>query len=501
MITTTQIKNRRIEANEGRRLKIALLVIATAQLMFVLDDAIANIALPSIQREMSVPSLTLPWIINAYILAFGGLLLFGGRVGDLYGRRKIFRIGLIVFAFASLLGGIATNVNFLIAARGLQGIGAALAAPNALALIATNFPIGKSRNSAMGVYGAMSALGIIVGVLLGGFLTATLGWRWVFFINVPIALAVLGGTNNLVEGQRSTGKLDFLGAVSGVIATVTFAYGITRGGEHGWSDPTTLGGFAIAVVMAMIFIFLQKRSRNPILPLSLFKDLNRSGSYLAMLIVGAGLMGTGYLLTLYLQEVLHFSPLKTGFSFLPFGFGIIFGSVVSSKLAERFAPRSLAAPGLLIATIGMYWLSTLSTSSSFATHVLPAVFITTLGLGVAAVTLTLTAVHRVAEQQTGVASALVNMAQQVGSALGISIFTTVATSVANEQLPDAVKVLQKGLENNDKGIVAKASEALSNGYTSAYFAGGILLLIAAVVVLVMITTKHRQSETKTEEAV
>ncbi|RYF79324.1 MAG: MFS transporter, partial [Chitinophagaceae bacterium] len=191
MTTTTIIKEERIEAKEGSRLKLALLVIATAQLMFVLDDTIANIALPSIQREMSVPALTLPWIINAYILAFGGLLLFGGRVGDLYGRRKIFRIGLIIFSVASLSGGLASNVSLLIAARGLQGIGAALAAPNALALIATNFPVGKPRNSAMAAYGAMSALGITIGVLLGGFLTATLGWRWVFFINIPIGLAVL----------------------------------------------------------------------------------------------------------------------------------------------------------------------------------------------------------------------------------------------------------------------------------------------------------------------
>jgi len=194
MASTTTIQNERIVANESQKQKIALLVIATAQLRFVLDYAIANIALPSIQKEMLVPALTLPWIINAYILSFGGLLLFGGRVGDIYGRRQIFRIGLTVFAVASLLGGLATNVHLLIAARGLQGIGAALAAPNALALIATNFPVGKSRNTAMGVYGAMSALGIIVGVLLGGFLTATLGWRWVFFINVPIALAVLSGT-------------------------------------------------------------------------------------------------------------------------------------------------------------------------------------------------------------------------------------------------------------------------------------------------------------------
>jgi EmrB/QacA subfamily drug resistance transporter len=501
MTTTSAIKADTIVGKEGSRLKVALLVIATAQLMFVLDDTIANIALPSIQREMSISSLTLPWIINAYILAFGGLLLFGGRVGDLYGRRKIFRIGLIIFSVASLLGGLASNVGLLITARGLQGIGSALAAPNALALIATNFPVGKQRNSAMAAYGAMSALGITIGVLLGGFLTATLGWRWVFFINVPIGLAVLSGTKNLVEGQRNTGKLDFVSAVSGVAATVALAYGITRAGEHSWSDPITLGSFAIAILSAIVFLLLQKRSKSPMLPFDLFTDSNRSGSYLTMLFVGAGLMGTFYLLILYLQEVLHFSPLKTGFSSLPFSFGIIFGSVVSSKFAERFAPRAIAAPGLVIATIGMYWLSTLTTDSSFAGHILPAVFITTFGLGIAAVTLTLTAVHRVAEQQTGVASAFVNMAQQIGAALGLSLFTTVATSVANTQVPEAAKVLQIGLANNDKGIVAKASEALSNGYTSAYFAGGILLFIAVVVVLIMITTKHTQIGTKTEVAV
>jgi predicted MFS family arabinose efflux permease len=300
---------------------------------------------------------------------------------------------------------LAPTVELLIAARGLQGIGAALAAPNALALIATTFPVGKPRNSAIAIYGAMSALGITIGVLLGGFLTAVLGWRWVFFINVLIGLVVLSGTKNLVEGQRNEGKLDFVSAVSGVAATVALAYGITRAGEQNWSDPVTLSSFAIALLLAIVFLILQKRSKSRMLPLNLFSNRNRSGSYLTMLFVGAGLMGTFYLLTLYLQEVLHFSPLKTGFSSLPFSFGIIFGSVVSSKLAERFAPRSLAAPGLLIATIGMYWLSILSTSSSFAV-IYYAVFITTFGLGIAAVTLTLTAVHRVAEHQTGVASAI-----------------------------------------------------------------------------------------------
>ncbi len=201
--------------------------------MLVLDDTIANIALPSIQRDLSVSSATLPWIINAYILAFGGLLLFGGRVGDLFGRRRVFRVGLVVFTLASLLGDLGASAEQLIAARGFQGIGAALASPNALALIATTFPMGKPRNSAMAVYGAMSALGITIGVLLGGVLTGMLSWRWVFFINVPIGLAVLAGTAALVEGQRNTGRLDTPGAVTGTGAMIALTYGITRGGEHG----------------------------------------------------------------------------------------------------------------------------------------------------------------------------------------------------------------------------------------------------------------------------
>jgi MFS family permease len=276
----------------GRGLGLSLLVIAMAQLMLVLDDTIANIALPSIQRELSVPASTLPWIINAYILAFGGLLLFGGRVGDLFGRRRVFRAGLGLFTVASLVGGLGVNAEMLIGARALQGLGAALTAPNALALIATNFPVGKPRNSAMAVYGAMSALGITIGVLLGGVLTGTLGWRWVFFINIPIGLAVLAGSGVLGEGERNAGKLDTPGALTGTSAMVALTYGITYAAEHGWSDAVTLGALGAALVLGLIFLRLQARGANPMLPLGLFRDPNRSGSYATMLFVGAGLMGT-----------------------------------------------------------------------------------------------------------------------------------------------------------------------------------------------------------------
>ena len=464
----------------GRGLGLSLLVIATAQLMLVLDDTIANIALPSIQRELAVSPATLPWIINAYILAFGRLLLFGGRVGDLFGRRRVFRAGLGLFALASLLGGLGGNAEMLIGARALQGIGAALTAPNALALIATNFPAGKPRNSAMAVYGAMSALGITIGVLLGGVLTGTLGWRWVFFINIPIGLAVLAGSGVLAEGERNRGRLDTPGALTGTGAMVALTYGITHAAEHGWGDAVTLGSLGAALVLTLIFLWLQARGANPMLPLGLFRDRNRSGSYATMLFVGAGLMGTFYLLALYLQQVLGFSPLWAGVASLPFSAGIILGAGISSKLVERLAPRLVAGPGLLLGALGMLWLSALAVASSYAAHVMPALFLASFGLGMAAVTTTLTAVHGVAEEQAGVASALLNTAQQIGAALGLAVLATISTSAADERLPEAARILQEGLAGNDPGVVATASAALSHGYTTGFLAGVGMLLIAAV---------------------
>lgn len=473
----------------GRSPGLSLLVIATAQLMLVLDDTIANVALPSIQRELAVSAGTLPWIINAYILAFGGLLLFGGRVGDLYGRRRVFRIGLGLFTLASVICGLALNTEVLVGARGLQGIGAALAAPNALALIATTFPVGKERNSAMAVYGAMSALGITIGVLLGGVLTGLLGWRWVFLINLPVGLAVLAGTGTLIEGERHTGKLDAPGAATGASAMVALVYGITRAGEHGWNDAVTLGALVIALALAGLFLWLQAYREHPMLPLGLFRGGNRSGSYATMLFVGAGLMGTFYLISLFMQQVLQFSPIWAGVASLPFSAGIIVGAGGSSKLVERFAPRAVAGPGLLLGAVGMLWLSTLAADSSYFAHVLPAVFITSAGLGMAAVTMTLTAVHGVPDERAGIASALVNSSQQVGAALGLAVFTTVSTLVANGLLPQAIG----SLTASNAVLASQAQDALAHGYGMAFLTGTGMLLIAGVIVFASITTKRTQS--------
>src|SRR5687767_12010981 len=489
-------------SSAGRGLGLSLLVLATAQLMLVLDDSIANIALPSIQADLAVSAANLPWVINAYVLVFGALLLFGGRVGDLFGRRRVLRIGLAIFVAASLLGGLAPNTALLIAARALQGLGAALAAPNALALIATTFPTGKPRNSAMAVYGAMSAVGIVAGVLLGGALTGLLDWRWVFFINVPIGLAVLAGTGALPVGARGRGRMDTPGAVTGTGAMVALVYGITRAGEHGWTDALTLTAFAVGALLRGVFLVLQSRTALPLLPLGLLADRNRAGSYATILFIGAGLMGSFYLLALFLQQVLQFGPLKTGVASLPFAAGIILASGISSKLVERLAPRVVAAPGLALAAGGMFWLSTLTVDSSYAAHVMPALFHTSFGLGLAFVPLTLTAVHRVAEDRAGVASALVNMAQQIGAALGLAVLTAVSTTAADEQLPDAARVLQQGLAGADTGAVARAGEALAEGYTTGFLAGAGLLLAAAVLIAVSVTTggTQRTAETQTVTA-
>jgi EmrB/QacA subfamily drug resistance transporter len=459
---------------------LALLVIATAQLMLVLDDSIANIALPSIQAQFGVSSTILPWVVNAYVLAFGGLLLLGGRVGDLFGRRKVFRLGLGIFTVASLAGGFAWNVESLIAARALQGVGAALAAPNGLALISTNFPVGAARNKAMAVYGAMSALGITAGVLLGGVLTGMLNWRWVFFINAPIGLGVLVGTRVLLEGERGQGKLGTFGAVIGTAAILALAIGITRAGEAGWAEPATLASLAAAAGLLALFVAIQARSLDPMLPLFLLGERNRAGSYGAMLLFGAGMMGTYYLLTLFLQQVMGFGPTRAGVAALPFAFGIVVGAGISSKLVEKLPPRAVAVPGLLLGALGMLWLSGLTPDASYFAHVMPGVFAVSSGLGASAIATTLTAVHGVPEERAGVASAVVNMAQQIGAALGIAVMTAISASVADGRVPHAAMTLH-GAGANAAGA-ARAAEALAAGYSAAFLAGSALLVAAAAIV-------------------
>jgi EmrB/QacA subfamily drug resistance transporter len=479
----------------GGRLGLALFVIAAAQLMVVLDATITNIALPSIRTDLEVSDANLAWIVNAYALAFGGLLLLGGRAGDLFGRRRMFQAGIAVFTLASLLGGLAPNERLLIGARVLQGVGAALAAPSALALITTTFPAGRPRNAAMGVYAAMGGIGATVGLLLGGALTDVLDWRWVFFVNIPVGLVVLAGTRTLVEADRHPGRLDIPGAVSGTGGLLALVHGITRGGEHGWTDGLTLASFAAAAVLLPAFLVIQARTGHPMMPLRLFRDRNRSGSYATMLFIGAGMFATFYFLTLHMQLILEYSAVRTGFAYLPFSVGMGVAAGVSSKLVARLAPRVIAAPGLLVAAAGMFWFSALEPDSSYTGHLMPAMFVTALGLGMSFVPMTLGAVSGVGHEDSGIASALLNTAQQVGGALGLAVMSTISTSAADGRLPDAASALYRGLATGDAALVARAGEALTHGYTMAFAAAAVLFLAGLAVAVTAVTAgRQRHAE-------
>ena len=324
------------DASDAKHLGLALFVICSAQLMIVLDATVVNVAIPTIQRDLHFSSSNLEWLITAYSLTFGGLLLFGGRTGDLFGKRRMFMIGVGLFAFASLLGGLAQSDIWLILTRGLQGVGGAIAAPTALSLIATNFPEGRERNRAMGVYAAMSGGGGAVGLLLGGILTSYVSWRWIFFINVPIAAIVLFlAPRALHESSTSTGKLDVPGAVTVTGGMLCLVYGLSNASSHSWSSVSTVGFLAALGILLIIFGLIERRSAAPLMPFSIFKDRNRSASFAMMLCIGIALFSMFYFLTLFLQNIEGYSAVKTGVGFLPMTVGIIVAAGVTSQLRRQ----------------------------------------------------------------------------------------------------------------------------------------------------------------------
>ena len=472
-------------ATTAPRTGLALLVIAAAQLMVVLDGTITNIALPSIQNDLHVSASNLAWIVNSYALTFGGLLLLGGKSGDLYGRRRMFRIGIAIFVLASALGGLADTEGWLIGARVLQGIGGAIAAPTALSLIAVNFPEGPQRNRAMAVYAAMAGLGSTVGLLLGGVLTDYLNWRWVFYVNLPVGLVVLAGTAVLSEGRQQSGRLDMPGAVIGTSGLLALVYAITCGGDRGWTDTVTVACFCAAAVLLTGFVVWQSKSTHPMIALRLFASRQRSGSYITMLFIGSGMFGTFYFLTLYMQQILGFSPVQTGFAYLPFSFGMGTAAAISSKLGERVAPRYSAGPALVVAACGMLLFARLRPESEYFTALMPALFLTAAGLGLCFVPMTLAAVSGVDDADAGIASALLNTSQQVGGALGLAVLSTIAGTVANSRVPDAAATLYRGLAMHDRTSASAASSALTQGFSASFmvtvglfFAGLIATLLA-----------------------
>ncbi|MFP3712104.1 MFS transporter [Puerhibacterium sp. TATVAM-FAB25] len=463
---------------------VPLLVIATAQLMLVLDDSIVNIALPSIQRDLDVTAVHLPWVVNAYILAFGALLLLGGRIGDLWGRRGALQAGIAIFVAASFAGGLAQTTGLLVAARAVQGLGAALAAPNALALIATTFADRATRDKALALYGAMSGLGIVVGLLLGGVLTDTLGWRWVFFINVPIGLLVLLGSRTLVAADRHRGRLGALGAALGTGGMVALVYAITRLGEDGFTDPVALVLLAAAAVLLAAFVLTQARSASPLLPLGLFRDRNRSGAYATMLLLAVGPMGTFYVITLYLQQVQQLSPLQAGLAWLPFALGLVIGAGAAPKLLVRLAPRHVATAGALLSAAAAFWFSTIGVETGYWTHLAPAMLVLGLGFGLGVMALTQAAVYRVEPDKAGIASALLNTAQQIGVALGLAVLAAVAATITAAPANAALGA--------EAGLVA--------GYSTALVVASALLVLAGLVALTTLSGRATTEPAATDPA-
>jgi len=466
-----------------RRLGIALAVISAAQLMVVLDASITNIALPFIQKDLGFSQANLSWVVNAYTLAFGGLLLLGGRMGDLLGRRKVFITGVLVFAIASLLGGVAQSEAMLIAARVLQGLGAAIASPTALSLITTTFPAGPPRNRAFAVYAAMSGAGAAIGLILGGALTEV-NWRLTFLINVPIGIlvAVLAPIF-LRESERVRGRFDLPGALTATGGLVSLVYGLTHAATTSWTNNLTLTYLAIGVVLLIAFLVIESRSTHALMPFRVLANINRGSTFVAMLAIGSSLFSMFYFLGLYLQTVLGYSSLQAGLAFLPFSFGIIGGAQLASALVARIDPRWIAGTGALVATGAMFWLTQLSVHSSYVGGLLGPIIVMSLGMGLAFVPLTLTAVAGVAKEDSGVASAVLNTMQQVGGALGLATLTTVSTSAATSRA-------------DELGLTAQARAAFNpdtftHGADAAYLVAALIMVVAAVVIYGVLRIKHQ----------
>ncbi len=458
----------------GRKLGLALLIIATAQLMLVLDDTIVNVALPSMQRSLHLATSNLNWVISFYALAFGGLLLAGGRAGDLLGRRRVFRFGIAVFALASMAGGFAPNGTALVAARVAQGCGAAIAAPSALSLLATTFPAGPARTRALGVYGAMGGLGSVLGLLLGGALTEYLSWRWVLFINVPIAVLVLIGTGVLVPGGREHGTLNVTGAATATLGIGSFIYALTRGATNGWSDPGTLVSFAAGAAALLAFLLTERGSRAPLIPPRVVRDRNRGGANAVLLLLGAGMLAMFYILTLYMQVVRGYSAMHTGLAYLPYvvGVGLASGGF-GPRLLGALPARAVIAAGMIICAGGLAWyVVALTPTSNYYAAMLPAMLAGGAGTGLTFVGCTVVGMRAVAARDSGIAAGLLNTSLQSGSALGLGALAVIASIVTRSHLPGHTMAV-----------------ALTDGYVAGLLAGSVIFAVGALVAVLAVNAR------------
>ncbi|WBP89722.1 MFS transporter [Kitasatospora cathayae] len=470
---------------DPRRWK-ALIFIGLAQLMVVLDATIVNIALPSAQRDLGISDGNRQWVITAYALAFGGLLLFGGRIADLWGRKRTFIVGLTGFALASALGGAAVNTAMLLGSRALQGVFGALLAPAALSLLAVTFTEAKERAKAFGIYGAIAGGGGAIGLILGGFLTEYMNWRWTFFVNIPFAIVAAVGAVMVIrepaEG-RNRNKLDVPGVLLVTTGLVSLVYGFTRAESNGWTAGSTLALFAAAVVLLAAFVLVERRVKAPLLPLRVVLNRNRGGVYLSLGMAVIGMFGLFLFLTYYLQVVRGYSPVLTGVAFLPMVAGMITGSTqIGARLMTRVPARYLMTPGFLTAALGMFLLTHIGLDTSYPALILPGLILMGLGMGTAFMPAMSLATHGVQPRDAGVASAMVNTSQQVGGAIGTALLNTIAASATSSWMTSHAHTLEAAKALQFQGMV--------HGFTTAIWISFGILVAAATVAFTFINAGH-----------
>ena len=467
-----------------RRRWIALILLCSAQFLVVLDASIVNVALPTIGKALDFSQNNLAWVVNAYVLTFGGFLLLGGRMADLLGRRRVFMAGLILFAVASLMGGLSNSEGQLIAARAVQGLGAALLSPAALSIVTTTFRDGAERNKALGVWGAVAGSGGAAGVLLGGILTDTLGWEWVLWVNVPIALAAAAISPTLIAESRSTSgtrSFDVAGAVSVTAGLSILVYALVDATDVGWGSTQTIGLLAVSAALLAAFVVIELRSAAPLVPFGIFRRRTLTGANVVGLLVGASLFSMFFFISLYMQQVLGYSAIKAGFSYLPLALMIIFSAGLASQLVTRIGFKPVLITGMLFIAAGLIWFGQVSVGGSYLGDVLFPSLLAAIGLGFSFVPVTIAAVSGVGEREAGLASGLINTSQQIGGALGLAVLATVANSRTDSVMQSA------------GGAPSDLPRALTEGFQAAFLTGAGFALLGAVLAALLIRTSDSKA--------
>jgi EmrB/QacA subfamily drug resistance transporter len=463
---------------------LALVLLCVAQFVVVLDASIVNVALPTIGRALDFSESNLPWVVNAYVLTFGGFLLLGGRMADLLGRRRVFMGGLVVFALASLAGGLATTSGQLIAARAVQGLGAAILSPAALSIVTTTFRDGAERNRALGIWGAVAGSGGAAGVLLGGVLTDWLGWQWVLWVNVPIGLiAAALAPRLLAESRVSTEDrrhFDVGGAVTVTVGLSMLVYALVDANNAGWGSTRTIGLLAVSAALLIAFVVIEHRTPDPLVSFRIFRLRTLTGANIVGILVGASLFSMFFFISLYMQQVLGYSAIKAGLSYLPLALSIIVSAGIASQLVTKTGYKGVLAVGMGLIAIALVWFSQISVHGSFVSDILGPSLLAAVGLGFSFVTTTIAAVSGVEEHEAGLASGLINTSQQIGGALGLAILSAISVSVIGD---------------------SRSAAALTNGFQDAFLAGAGFAVLGLIATLVLIRSDDSRAHVELSRAV